>query len=185
MNCHHQTECEQWLCWKYSGLFSRLSSFLCHPINNLMFELVGRGHKREEGAQVSLQRDSPLRDIRWMLKHCWLASTYLQPSVWLTTHLCEADEIFLKIQIKCRSEVHLQGVCQPTLWLTFILQLLKVLLSYLWYSTMLSANHNIIIHDILRYKIFYNIHIHFNSPSTGVSPLWISLLKWFLSTRCF
>ena len=36
-------------------------SFLSHLINNLMFELVGRGHKREEGAQVSLQRDSPLR----------------------------------------------------------------------------------------------------------------------------
>ena len=90
MNCHHQTECKQWLCWKYSGLFSRLSSFLCHPINNLMFELVGRGHKREEGAQVSLQRDSPLRGkIQY---ECWnIVDRHLQ--------ICslQCDKIFYNI----------------------------------------------------------------------------------------
>ena len=135
MNCHHQTECEQWLCWKYSVLFSRLSSFLCHLINNLMFELVGRGHKREEGAQVSLQRDSPLRGkIQY---ECWnIVDRHLQ----ICSLQCDSPLTFvrqMKIQIKCRSEVHLQGLCQPTLWLTFILQLLKVLLWYLWYSTIL------------------------------------------------
>ena len=78
-------------------VFSSVFKTIIFPLSSDQQPDVWAGGKRpQEGGGSTGQPTTRLafgrQDIRWMLKHCWLASTNLQPTVWLTTHLCEADE---------------------------------------------------------------------------------------------